>query len=132
MPHRESMLCPLDMMRPFISFQRILQNVARAGKDEARVCNLASSYDKLVDAKRSEKLATLFRYALEGLKETRKVDVYENTTGDAGESIIKMSDTCTRHSIQLVILEMAPHHFQNDNRWDVGAKEWLAFTDELH
>ena len=131
MPHRESMLCPFDMMRPFVSFQRILQNVAGAGKDEARVCDLAGGYDKLVDAKKSEKLATLFRNALEGLKETSRVDLYEDAAGDVGEGIITMSCTSQSHAIRLVILEQAPYHFQTDFHWDIGAKQFLAFADEL-
>ncbi|KAL9034319.1 MAG: hypothetical protein Q9180_005474 [Flavoplaca navasiana] len=126
------MLWPLGMMRPFISFQRILQNVAGAGKRGTHVCIMAGGDDKLVDVNMSEKLATIFRNALEGLKETKKVDVYEDAAGDAGESIINMSCTSTSHAVRLVILEKAPHHFQNDVHWDVGAKQLLAFTDELH
>ncbi|KAL8978232.1 MAG: hypothetical protein Q9205_006142, partial [Flavoplaca limonia] len=111
---------------------RILRNVAGAGKGEAPVCIMAGGDDKLVDAKMSEKLANLFRNALEELKETKKVDVYENAAGNAGESIINMSCPSTSHAVRLVILEVAPHHFQNDVQWNVGAEQLLAFTDELH
>ncbi|KAL8882271.1 MAG: hypothetical protein Q9198_000702 [Flavoplaca austrocitrina] len=55
MPNWESMLWPLGMMRPFVSFQRILQNVAGAGKVEVPICIMAGGDDKLVDAKKSEK-----------------------------------------------------------------------------
>ncbi|KAL9629071.1 MAG: hypothetical protein Q9204_005489 [Flavoplaca sp. TL-2023a] len=92
---------------------------------------MAGGDDKLVDAKKSLKLATLFKNALEGLKKTKKVDVNEDAAGDAGESIINMRCTSTNYAIRLVILEQAPHHFRNDFHWDIGAKQLLAFADEL-
>lgn len=130
-PDWESMLWPLGMMLPFVSFQRTLQNVAGAGKRGTHVCIMAGGDDKLVDVKVSEKLATLFRKALEGLKEEKKVDVYENPARDADERIINKSCASISHGVRLVILEEAPHHFQNDVHWDVGAKQLLAFIYQL-
>ncbi|KAL8848110.1 MAG: hypothetical protein Q9221_006867 [Calogaya cf. arnoldii] len=119
------------MLRPFVSFQRILENVAGTGKDAARVCIMAGGEDKLVDVKMSEKLANLFREAAKALKGVKKLDGSVDAAQDVKERTIGKSRSTTAHGVRFVVLEEAPHHFQNDVHWGVGAKHLLAFMEDL-
>lgn len=115
MPFWESMHWPMAMMKPFVSFRRIIQNV-RGWTKGSRICVVAGAQDKIVSVPICQTLAGHLRTAVKEQSENKKIDI---TSG---------SDD---NGVELVVVEKGPHHFQNDLVRDDAAGKVLDFLNAL-
>lgn len=129
MPEWESLKWPLGMMRSFVSFPRVLENIAGLGKRRDRVCIITGSLDKLVSTAVSRRLARTFRITTRTMTEAEKLDVGEDVDEAVEKGNIDMSESGSRWGVRLAVLKDAPHHFQNDLSQEQGAKQLLAFIE---
>lgn len=119
------------MMRPFVSFPRILENIAGLSKPGSHICIIAGSEDKLVGSEIPERLANTFRDAVSASAFSKKLDRAEDQTDvEKVTSIDGVRSTCSL-GVRFIDIEGAPHHFQNDIKPEVGAWQLLNFVKEL-
>ena len=131
MPEWESLRWPVGMMRSFVSFTHILNNLDSSRKQGPQVCIIAGSEDKLVGASIPSKLAETFRNAIRTQIKDRKLDRPDD---DAHEERAKQDEEIpltTISGVRFVVLKGAPHHFQNDVQQEFGARQLLSFVEEL-
>ncbi|KAL8799895.1 MAG: hypothetical protein Q9182_005552 [Xanthomendoza sp. 2 TL-2023] len=129
MPEWESLRWPLGMMRPFVSFPRILENITGLGKRVSHVCIMAGSEDKLVGVKIPQRLANVFRDAVKASTETKKTDGPADFATEENETHEYHADLS--HGVHFVVVKGAGHHFQNDLQQETGARQLLAFIRRL-
>ena len=132
MPEWESLRWPLGMMRQFVSFPRILENIVGLSRQGARVCIIAGSGDKLVGSQIPERLANTFRDTIKSLANDKRIDRAEDASNAEKLNSIDGVRSTSRLGVRFVDMEGAPHHFQNDIKHEVGARQLLSFIDQLH
>ena len=132
MPEWESLRWPLGMMRQFVSFPRILENITSLSRQGARICIIAGSGDKLVGSQIPERLAKTFRDAIKILADDKRIDRVEDEPNDEKVTSIDEVRTTSSLGVRFVDMEGAPHHFQNDIKQEVGARQLMSFINELH
>ena len=118
------------MMRQFVSIPHILGNIAGLSRHGPHICIIAGSQDKLVGSEIPERLAKTFRSAIKASADGKKVDVVKDESNDE-----KVTSTDGVHStcswgVRFINMEGAPHHFQNDIKHDIGARQLLSFIDD--
>jgi pimeloyl-ACP methyl ester carboxylesterase len=111
----ESMLWPLYMMRSFVSFPRVVQNITGWNRG-SRICVVAGTQDKLMGVVLIEKLADCLRAAVKENAADKKID----------------SPKDVEEGVKLVIVRDAGHHLQNDSVWGDGARQLLEFFEALN
>lgn len=116
------------MMRPFVSFSRILENIVGSCKHHPCICIIAGGEDKLVGVQIPGKLAKIFRDSIKALIEGKKLDGIEN---DKWEAINNGVASSSRLGVRLITMEGAAHHFQNDIDQEVGARQLLDFLEDV-
>ena len=118
-------------MRQFVSFPRLLENIVGLSKQGAHICIIAGSEDKLVGSQIPERLAKTFRDAIKTMAHDKRVDRAEDEFND--EKVISTDGVRSTSSlgVHFVDIEGAPHHFQNDIKQEVGARQLLSFIDKL-
>jgi hypothetical protein len=125
----ESFLWPLSMMRSFVDFRRILQQINEWGSGQ-RVLVMSGTKDELMTVPIMKDLASSFRSALSGLVEGKKLEAGAETAHEEpldGEGGL---DTIGR-GVRFCLVPGAGHHLQNDVMWEVGAKKLLDFYEQL-
>ena len=131
MPGWESLRWPIGMMRSFVSFPNILENLVGLGRRGAHVCIIAGSEDKLVGVQIPRRLAKTFREAVRASTERKKIDQSVIGIEDGKEFHINGVSFDTSLGVRFVAIEGAAHHFQNDVHQEVGARQLLKFLEEL-
>ncbi|KAL8856131.1 MAG: hypothetical protein Q9178_007256 [Gyalolechia marmorata] len=119
------------MMRPFVSFPRILDNIAGVGKRGTYICIIAGDEDKLVGVQIPEMLANMFRDTVKVLTRTKNVDIAEDAVQDKKMETTEKGCSDSVYGVQLLVFEDAPHHLQNDVHQNEAATRLLAFVDAL-
>lgn len=116
-------------MRTFVSFSRIVKNVAGMGEPGTRICVIAGSEDTLVGVNIPKRLAGILRDSVKALTENKKADSSAVELMDEFETDEIYSDASL--GVRYVVLKGAGHHFQNDIQQETGAKQLLAFIEQL-
>ena len=132
MPEWEAMRWPLGMMRSFVSFPSILRNIVGLGKREVHVCIIAGSEDKLVGVEIPRRLAQTFRDAVRASTTGKKTGQPVIGAKEGKEYQVNGVSSDTSLGVRLVAIEGAAHHFQNDVHQEVGARQLLAFLEDLN
>ena len=115
MPYWESMQWPIAMMKPFVSFSRLVQHISGWGSGR-RICVVAGAEDKIVSPDIAKTNAQLMRDAVRELTEAKKIETAEKDEDDG---------------VEFVVVEKAPHHLQNDVTREDAAREVLRFLQQL-
>ena len=118
-------------MSQFVSFPRLLGNIAGLSRPGSHICIIAGSEDKLVGSEIPRKLAKTFRDAIKTLADNKKLDRLEDESKDEEVASFDGVRSTSSLGVRLVDLEGAPHHFQNDIKHEVGARQLLRFIEEL-
>ena len=115
MPPWESMWWPLYMMRSFVSFPRIGQNITGWNRG-CRICVVAGTQDKLMGVVLMEKLAGCFRTAVKKNVVNKKIEIPEDV----------------EEGVKFVIVKGAGHHLQNNLFWEDSTRQLLEFLEALY
>jgi pimeloyl-ACP methyl ester carboxylesterase len=139
MPDYESMGWPMGQMGGFwawlrgrsqwLDIQAIVRNISNANTAERKdaVCVMVGNQDVLVDVEMSRQSAAEYREALGRKDEDQK----RIAASESDSSFITAIDGTTVESaagVQLVIVDGAGHHLQNDVQRGAGAEALLHFV----
>lgn len=119
----ECLWWPLQMMRPFVDFSRIVTHIDGWGSTKApRVLILSGEHDKLMTQPIMERLADTFRRALDHAATLKKVDTTRHEL---------VADVDHEDGVRLAVVPGTGHHMQNDIGWKFGAQKLFEFTQQI-
>jgi len=141
MPDYESMGWPMGQMGGFwtwlrgrsqwLDIQSIVRNISGAHDSERKdaICVMVGNQDVLMDLGMSRKSATEYRAALQVVQDGQKQKLRSVSESDSS-SISAIDGTMIESAagVQLVIVDGAGHHLQNDVQRDAGAEALLQFV----
>ena len=105
------------MMKPFVSFSRIVQNIVGWGRS-SRVCVIAGAQDKIVSVPIAKTMADCIQDAFEQSATRKKLDGLSDQKG-------------SKSAVDFIVVRNGPHHFQNDLMREEAAGQVLAFLQDL-
>ena len=99
MPYWESMKWPMAMMRPFVSFSRIVRNITGWRRGGNRICVVAGALDKIVSVNIARNMADSIGAAVVEQASNKKVDYQPSVEKQAGTGV------------DFLVVKDGPHHF---------------------
>lgn len=133
----ECLWWPLEMMRPFVDFRRILTQIDGCGEKGAgssktqRVLVLRGEADRLMTRPVMERLTDALRVAMGVLLRERKIDAAAEDDGVSPVPGGGGMDDNKGSGVRLCVVPGVGHHMQNDVGWEVGAQKLLEFSQQL-
>ena len=110
MPPWESMWLPLFMMRSFLSFPHVVQNITGSNRGD-HICVVAGTEDKLMGVALMEKLSGCFREAVKEHADDRMIHIPEEV----------------EEGVRFITIKGADHPLQNDLVWGKVLDKYYAF-----
>jgi pimeloyl-ACP methyl ester carboxylesterase len=125
---RDSLLWPLSMLLPFVNTKRVIQGVLGwgGGVPQQRVMIVAGGRDVLMGTWQMERMAKDYVRAYRASFNQAALRAELAGRENNGESVLMTGD-----GVRFVVVNGAGHHVQNDIQWEEGARQILAFLEQL-